>query len=316
MSSVGFRPPSRAARGTADGPRRLHLPRRRRPRSVRGQGQVDPQARALLLPGPPAARRGPLLGADGRPRGAAPQDRRPGRADRARGGLRHRERERGPHPGGQPRPHAPAALQRAAARRQELPLHRDQPGRGVSAGLLHPREPPPRPALLRALLERLQGARDAQPDREDLPEPPLRGPRAGEAVGRPVPRLPHQAMPGAVRRLHLQGGLPGPDRPDHRLPVGALPRAGARARGADARRGGGPGVRARGRHPQPPLGGAAPDGAPVRHGRLGGDGGRARHRDGGRLGQRPGAAGARRRPAGPPVVLPRHRRAPTTRRRC
>ena len=35
-----------------------------------------------------------------------------------------------------------------------------------------------------------------------------------------------------------------------------------------------------------------------------------------RGGQRPGAPGARRRPPGPPVVLPRHRRAPRTRRRC
>ncbi len=103
MSSVGFRPPSRAARGTADGPRRLHLPRRRRPRPVRGQGQVDPQARALLLPGAPAPRRGAVGDADERPHRAAPQDRRPGGADRAGGGVRHRHRERGPDPRGQPR---------------------------------------------------------------------------------------------------------------------------------------------------------------------------------------------------------------------
>ena len=158
-------------------------------------------------------------------------------ADRARRGLRDRVRERGADPRGQPRQDAPAALQRAAARRQELPVHRDQPRRGVSAGLLHPREAPARPALLRALLERLQGARDAQPDRQDLPEPPVRGARAGPAVRRPVPRLPHQALPGAVRRLHLEGRLPGPDRPDHRVPVGALPGAGARAGAGDARGG-------------------------------------------------------------------------------
>ena len=36
-----------------------------------------------------------------------------------------------------------------------------------------------------------------------------------------MPRLPHQAVPGAVRRLHLEGGLPGADRPDHRVPVRA-----------------------------------------------------------------------------------------------
>ena len=127
-------------------------------------------------------------------------------------------------------------VQRAAARRQELPLHRDQPRRGVPARLLHARAPPARPALLRPLLERLQGARHAQPDRADLPEPPLRGTGAGPAVRHPVPRLPHQALPGAVRRLHLQGGLPRADRPDHRLPVGPLPGARAGARGRDARR--------------------------------------------------------------------------------
>ena len=44
--------------GLPDGSRRLHLPRRRRPGALRRQGEVDPAARALLLPGPAAARRG------------------------------------------------------------------------------------------------------------------------------------------------------------------------------------------------------------------------------------------------------------------
>ena len=69
-----------------------------------------------------------------------------------------------------------------------------------------PRAAPARPALLRPVLERLQGARDPEPDREDLPDPPVRGPRARAAVRRPLPRLPHQAVPGAVRRLHRPRG--------------------------------------------------------------------------------------------------------------
>ena len=43
--------------------------------------------------------------------------------------------------------------------------------------------------------------------------PPLR---------RPLPRLLHQALPGALRRLHRQGGVPGQHRPDHRLPLRPL----------------------------------------------------------------------------------------------
>ena len=45
-----------------------------------------------------------------------------------------------------------AALQHPPARRQVLSLHRDLARRGLPPGLLHPRAPPPRPRLLRALL--------------------------------------------------------------------------------------------------------------------------------------------------------------------
>ena len=69
-----------------------------------------------------------------------------------------------------------------------------------------------------------------------FPSRPCEGREPGRPSGRAVPRLPHQAMPGAVRRLHLAGGLPGADRPDHRVPVRALPRPRAGARGGDARR--------------------------------------------------------------------------------
>ena len=75
-----------------------------------------------------------------------------------------------------------AALQHPAARRQVLPLHRDQPRRGLPARLLHPRAPPARARVLRSLLERQARARHARPARQDLPVPLLRGPGAGPAL--------------------------------------------------------------------------------------------------------------------------------------
>ncbi len=69
-------------------------------------------------------------------------------------------------------------LQRPAARRQVVPVHRDLAGRGLPARLLHAREAPPRARLLRAVLERQARARDARPARQGLPVPHLRGHRA------------------------------------------------------------------------------------------------------------------------------------------
>ena len=56
------------------------------------------------------------------------------------------------------------------------------------------------------------------------------GPEPGRASRQPLPRLLHQALPGALRRLHLEGGVPRERRDDHRLPLGPLPpdREGAR----------------------------------------------------------------------------------------
>ena len=51
----------------------------------------------------------------------------------------------------------------------------------------------------------------------------LRRAGARPRVRQPLPRLPPQALPGALRRLHLEGGVPGEHRLDHRLPLGALP---------------------------------------------------------------------------------------------
>ena len=76
----------------------------------------------------------------------------------------------------------PAALQHPPARRQVLPLRLRQPRRGLPAGLLHPREAPLRPRLLRPLLQRQAGARDARPARQALPVPHLRGQGARAAA--------------------------------------------------------------------------------------------------------------------------------------
>ena len=79
----------------------------------------------------------------------------------------------------------PAALQRPAARRQVVPLHRDLARRGLPARLLHAREAPREPRLLRAVLEREARARDARPARQGLPVPHLRRAEPGRARGSP-----------------------------------------------------------------------------------------------------------------------------------
>ena len=54
-----------------------------------------------------------------------------------------------------------------------------------------------------------------------FPVPHVRRPRAGPLVGQSLPRLLHQALPGALRRLHHRGGVPREHRGDHQLPVRA-----------------------------------------------------------------------------------------------
>ena len=62
--------------------------------------------------------------------------------------------------------------------------------------------------VLRPVREREEGARDARRPQPRLPLPAVRGAEAGPALRHPVPRLPHRPLPGAVRRLRLEGGLP------------------------------------------------------------------------------------------------------------
>ena len=165
-----------------------------RPRHLRRQGQVGAQARRVaLLQGPGAEQPRPRR--DGRER----------RADRVR-----RRRLRGRGAAGRAELHqaVPPALQHPPARRQVLPVHRDLARRGLPARLLHARAPPLRARVLRPVLERQARARDARGAREGVHVPLLHRPRAGPAQRQPVPRLLHQALRGAVRRLRLQGGLP------------------------------------------------------------------------------------------------------------
>ena len=207
---------------------RLPVRRRARPGDLRRQGAIDPQARQLAL----LARRRPW---SRRPPRRRRLDRLPRHRDRGRGAARRAAVHQAP----------PPDLQHQAARRQVLSLRRDQPRRGVPARLLHARAPPARPRLLRALLERAPGARDARPARQGLPVPDLRRPGAGAALRRSVPRLLHQALPGALRRLHRPGRVPAQHRGDHGLPLGPLPRHRARPRARHGGRVGGAAVRAR-----------------------------------------------------------------------
>ena len=92
------------------------------------------------------------------------------------------------------------------------------------------RERHARARLLRPLLERQARPQHARAARQGLPAPLLQGPRARPAHGLAVPGLLHQALRGALRRLHLQGGVPARRRRRHRLPARPLQADRARPR--------------------------------------------------------------------------------------
>src|SRR5581483_10507794 len=152
-------PCERAAEDAAGEARRLPLPRRARRGALRRQGEVAPAARPLVLPG---------LSGFPRPDPAAAAARRLARGDR------HGLRGRGAPPRAEPREAAPAAVQRAAARRQVLPVHRGH-GRGrVSARYVHARAPPARRLVLRPVREREEGPRDPRRPQPRLSLPAVR----------------------------------------------------------------------------------------------------------------------------------------------
>ena len=182
-------------------------------------------------------------------------------ARRSRGSSAHRrprgdrdvDRGRGAPPRAEPRQAPPAALQRAPARRQVVPVHRRH-GRGrVPARDVHPRAAPPRRPLLRAVREREEGARDARRAQPRLPVPAVRRAEAGAPLRDPVPRLPHRALPRAVRRLHLEGRVRGDHRRRDQLPLRRHAHDRARAAAADARGGRRRALRGCGALPEPAL---------------------------------------------------------------
>ncbi len=70
-----------------------------------------------------------------------------------------------------------------------------------------------------------------------FPVPAVRGAQARPPFGDPLPRLPHRALPGAVRRLRLEGRLPRDHRRRDRVPLGRDAADPARARAEDEGRG-------------------------------------------------------------------------------
>ena len=95
-------------------------------------------------------------------------------------------RGRGAAPRAEPGQAPPAAVQRAPARRQVVPVHRGHRRGRLSARDVHARAAPARRRLLRAVREREEGARDARRPEPRLPLPPVRGAaaRAGTAASR------------------------------------------------------------------------------------------------------------------------------------
>ena len=175
----------------------------------------------LRRQGPEPARPGPQL-----PRRLRhqPQDQRPARRDRQPRRHRHRLGGRGAGAREQPDQAAVAALQHPAARRQELPLPAADDRRGVSAGAGGARG-----GARRQLLRRPVPAGQARPPDDGADAQAVRHPllqRGDHRRARPaVPRVRHQALPGAVRGgdLHaraLRGGggrhAPVPRRPQRR----------------------------------------------------------------------------------------------------
>ncbi len=247
---------------------------------------------------------------DGRPGSCAAA-----RADPPDRGDRHRHRGRGAPPGAEPRQAPPAAVQRAATRRQVVPVHRRHRRRRVPAGDVHAGAPPPRGLVLRPLREREEGARDARRAQPRLPVPALRGAEAGPAQRDPVPRLPHRALHGALRRLRLEGGLPRDHRRRDRVPLRRDEADPARAGAEDDRGGGGRALRGGGAVPQPALLGAAPRRAAGRGQGRGRDDRRDRDRGRGRPRGRAGVPAPRRQDGRPARLPPRERGRPGPRHR-
>ena len=242
--------PAREARAAADSPRRLPVQGRRGPDHLRRQGARAARPRALVLPG---------LAAAGVPQGAH------GRRDRRPRARRHRQRDGGARAREQPDQAPQAAVQRAAARRQEPPVPQAHAGRGVPAALrraaagrgrqrlrraLHPGEPRPAHRLSRAQAVRhplVQGGAE---------RPPCAA----------LPAAPDRPLPRAVRRRGLRArSLPPLVRGRAPVPRGTDGRGRPAAAAGDGARRGGAALRGGRLAARPGAGAAAHGGAAEDH---------------------------------------------------
>ena len=134
---------------------------------------------------------------------------------------------------GQPHQALPAALQRPAQGRQELPVHQGHPRRRLPADRAHAQARQRRQPVLRAVRVGDERRRVDEPGPPALPVPDLHDRHQGRRAGAPaaVPAVPHQALPGPVHPGDLEGRLPGRHRPGRALPRGPPgdARQGARA---------------------------------------------------------------------------------------
>ena len=208
---------AQGAPGEAGG---LPLPWPERHGALRRQGEVAPGASALLLPRRRLARRA----------STADESRRPHR------GRRHEYRDRGLPPRAEPHQPPPAAVQRPPRDDKSYPyiavtvdddfprvmFTRERHRRGVVYFGPYANAKKVRETL--DVLNRVFRFR------------PCEGPQPGRHSGHSVPRLPHRPLPGALRRLRLEGGLPRDHRRRRRFPLRRDAADPARARGRDARR--------------------------------------------------------------------------------
>ena len=173
---------------------------------------------------------------------------------------------------------------------------------------VHPRASPARNGLLRPVREREEGARDARRAESGLPVPAVRGAEARPPLGHPLPRLPHRALHGAVRRRDLRGGLRGDHRRGDRVPLRRDAPDPPRARAPDARGGCRRAVRGGGALPQPAARGREPRAAPGGRQARGRHDRRDRPRRRGRPRRGPAVPAPRREDVRPLRVPPRERR--------
>ena len=128
----------------------------------------------------------------------------------------------GAAPRGEPDQALPAAVQRPAQGRQELPVHQGHARRRLPAHRADAQAGQRRQPLLRAVRVGVERRRVDEPGPPAVPVPDLHDRHQGRRAGPPaaVPAVPHQALPGPLHRGHLEGRLPGRHRAGRAVPRG------------------------------------------------------------------------------------------------